>query len=90
MEWELDQMDVATTFMYAKLEEGTYVDITEGVVLVRGEGRVWKLRKCLYDLKQSPMSLVRSLMYLVVCTRFGLAMVVFAHGWFCGNPQLEH
>ena len=43
MGWELDQMDVATSFLYAKLVEETYVDIPEGVVLVRGEGRVWKL-----------------------------------------------
>ena len=49
--WELDQMDVATAFLYAKLEEDNFVDIPEGVVPV-GEGdRVWKLRKCLYGLK---------------------------------------
>ena len=51
---ELDQMGVAIAFLYAKLEEETYVDIPEGVVPL-GEGdRVRKLRKCLYDLKQSP------------------------------------
>ena len=54
MGWELDQMDVATAFLYAKLEEGTFVDILEGVA-PDGEGdRVWRLRKCLYGLKQSP------------------------------------
>ena len=54
MGWELDQMDVATAFLYAKLEEETFVDIPEGVVPT-GEGdRVWRLRKCLYGLKQSP------------------------------------
>lgn len=54
MGWELDQLDVATAFLYAKLEEENFVDILEGVVPV-GEGNcVWKLRKCLYGLKQSP------------------------------------
>ena len=51
---ELDQMDVTTTFLYAELEEETYVEIPEGVAQV-GEGdRVWRLWKCLYGLKQSP------------------------------------
>ena len=51
--WQLDQMDVTTAFLYAKLEEETYVDIPEGVA-PGGEGKVWRLRKCLYGLKQSP------------------------------------
>ena len=41
MGWELDRMDVATAFQYAKLEEETYVDIPKGVVPVRvGVNRV--------------------------------------------------
>ena len=47
-------MDVATAFLYADFEEETYVEIREGVVPVEGANRVWKLRKCLYGLKQSP------------------------------------
>ena len=35
--WELDQMDVATAFLYAYLEEETYVEILEGVAAVGGE-----------------------------------------------------
>ena len=47
-------MDVTTAFLYAELEEETYVEIPEGVDQV-GEGdRVWRLWKCLYGLKQSP------------------------------------
>ena len=37
----LDHMDVATVFLYAKLEEETYGDNPEGVALVGGEGKVW-------------------------------------------------
>ena len=54
MGWELDQMDVATAFLYAKLEEETFVDIPEGAVPVGEGNRVWKFRKCMYGLKQSP------------------------------------
>ena len=47
-------MDVATAFLYADLEEETFVDILEGVALV-GEGdMLWRLRKCLYGLKLEP------------------------------------
>ena len=43
-------MDVAIAFLYAELEEETFVEIPEGVALV-GEGDiVWRLRKCLYGL----------------------------------------
>ena len=52
--WKLDQMDVATAFLYADLEEETYVEIPEEVAAVGGGDRVWRLRKCLYGLKQSP------------------------------------
>lgn len=62
MGWELDQMEVATAFAkfvhfiraYAKLEEETFVDLAKVVAPVGEGNRVWKLRKCLYGLKQSP------------------------------------
>ena len=50
--WKFDQMDVSTAFLYAELEEETYVEIPEGISGVAG--KVWKLLKCLYGLKQSP------------------------------------
>ena len=50
--WNFDQMDVSTAFLYADLEEETFVEVPEGVSGV--EGMVWRLLKCLYGLKQSP------------------------------------
>ena len=50
--WNFDQMDVSTAFLYAELEEETFVEIPEGVSGV--EGMVWRLLKFLYGLKQSP------------------------------------
>ena len=37
----LDHMDVATAFLYAKLEEETYGDNPKGMAPVGGEGKVW-------------------------------------------------
>ena len=45
-------MDVTTAFLYAELEEETYVEIPEGVAQVGKGDIVWRLRKCLYGLKQ--------------------------------------
>ena len=40
MGWQLNQMDVATAFVYADLEEETFVEIPEGVALVGEEDMV--------------------------------------------------
>ena len=47
--WNFDQMDVSTAFLYADLEEETFVEVPEGVSGV--EGIVWRLLKFLYGLK---------------------------------------
>ena len=50
---EMHQMDVTTAFLYAPLEEEVYMERPEGTV-EEGDGRVMRLLKCLYGLKQSP------------------------------------
>ena len=54
MGWELDSISVATTFLYAELEEETFPEIPEGVGPVGGDGRVWRLKKRMYGMKKSP------------------------------------
>ena len=51
---EMHLMDVTTTFLYAPLEEEVYMEQPEGTVLPGNEGKVMRLLKCLYGLKQSP------------------------------------
>ena len=43
-----------TAFLYAPLEEEVYMEQPEGTVEEGDEGKVMRLLKCLYGLKQSP------------------------------------
>ena len=51
---QMHQMDVTTAFLYAPLDEEVYMEQPEGTVFPGGEGKVMRLLKCLYGLKQSP------------------------------------
>jgi hypothetical protein len=51
---EVEQMDVKTTFLHGDLEEEIYMKQPEGFVVKGKKELVCKLKKSLYDLKQSP------------------------------------
>ena len=51
---EFDQLDVKTAFLHGDLKEKIYISQPEGFKVVGEEDRVYKLKKSLYDLKQSP------------------------------------
>ena len=50
----IHQMDVTTAFLYGELKEEIYLQLPEGFTHPDQEGKVWRLRKSLYGLKQSP------------------------------------
>ena len=54
--WDLhlEQMDVKTTFLHGDLEEQIYMQQPEGFSQPRHEHLVFRLKKSLYGLKQSP------------------------------------
>jgi hypothetical protein len=52
-DWHIHQMDVKTAFLLRDLDEEIYMEIPEGFVLRDAQGKVWKLLKSLYGLKQS-------------------------------------
>jgi hypothetical protein len=49
--WYPQQMDVNSAFLYGTLKEEIYMELPEGF---RESGKVCRLRKCIYGLKQSP------------------------------------
>jgi len=53
-DWELDQMDVKTAFLYGDLEEQIFMQQPEGFEVGSKGEKVCLLHKSLYGLKQSP------------------------------------
>ena len=49
-DWEIEQMDVKTAFLYGDIDEDIWIELPTGC----GVSRTAKLRKALYGLKQSP------------------------------------
>eukprot|EP00253_Pinus_taeda_P025977 PITA_25977 len=53
-DFEVEQMDVKTTFLHEDLEEEIYMKQPKGFAVKDKKELVWKLKKSLYGLKQSP------------------------------------
>jgi len=52
--WKIYQLDVKLAFLNDFLEEEIYVEQPLGYIEAENEGKVYKLKKALYDLKQAP------------------------------------
>jgi len=53
-DWPLYQLDVKNAFLHGDLEGEVYMEIPPGFTTAETEGKVLRLRKSLYGLKQSP------------------------------------
>lgn len=54
MDWGLHQLDVKNAFLNGDLEEEVYIEIPSSLESEKNRNKVYKLRKSLYELKQSP------------------------------------
>ena len=50
--WEIKALDVKTAFLYGELKEDLYMEQPEGFIIKGHEGKVYKLKKAFYGLKQ--------------------------------------
>ncbi|KAK8593575.1 hypothetical protein V6N12_045652 [Hibiscus sabdariffa] len=55
-DYEIWQMDVKTAFLHGKLEEDVYMTQPEGFVTPKNVGKVYKLQRSIYGLKQASRS----------------------------------
>ena len=53
--WDLHQLDIKNTFLHDDLQEEVYMEQPPGFVAQGEIGKVCRLRKSLYGLKQSPV-----------------------------------
>jgi hypothetical protein len=54
MGWKIHQMDVKTTFLNGIIEEDMYIEHSKGFEVYERYSHVCKLRRALYELKQTP------------------------------------
>ena len=52
--WQIHHLDVKTAFLHGDLKEEVFVSQPQGYELKGQEGKVYKLRKALYGLRQAP------------------------------------
>ena len=54
-DWELEALDVKTSFLFGKLDEEIYMDQPKGFVIRGQEKKIYRLRKAIYSLKQAAL-----------------------------------
>ena len=52
-DWDVDHMDVKTAYLYGELDEDIYVTPPSNLTTPENKGKVWKLKKAIYGLKQA-------------------------------------
>ncbi|KAJ9558569.1 hypothetical protein OSB04_013183, partial [Centaurea solstitialis] len=84
-DWVLHQLDVKNAFLHGDLHEEVYMEQPPGFVAQGESGRVCKLRKSLYGLKQSPRAWFGR--FNAVVTEFGLRRSSYDHSVFFASSS---
>eukprot|EP00253_Pinus_taeda_P007092 PITA_07092 len=90
-DFEVEQMDVKTTFLHGDLEEEIYMKQPEGFAVKGMKELCPKTQEEEEDMSHVPYaSAVGSLMYVMVCTRPDIAHAVGVLSIFMSKPGKEH
>ena len=84
--WDLHQLDIKNVFLHDDLQEEVYMEQPPWFVPQREKMRVYRLRKSLYDLKQSPCTWFSKFSQAV--EEFGMQKSKFDHFVFYRNSNL--
>ena len=68
--YELEQLDIKTAFLYGELEEDIYMNQPKGFVIHVKENLVYRLKKSLFCLKQSPRQWYKTFDSFMLSHRF--------------------
>eukprot|EP00253_Pinus_taeda_P017555 PITA_17555 len=92
-DFEVEQMDVKTTFIHEDLEEEIYMKQPEGFAMKGKKEMVCKLKKSLvprHKKRKRTCPVFGSLMYAMVCTRPDIAHEMGVLSRFTSKPRKEH
>eukprot|EP00253_Pinus_taeda_P007189 PITA_07189 len=90
-DFEVEQMDVKTTFLHGDLEEETYMKQPKGFAVKGKKELCPKTQEEKEDMSHVPhASVVDSLMYAMVCTRPNIAHAVGVLSKFMSKPGKDH
>ncbi|KAK9063841.1 hypothetical protein SSX86_017713 [Deinandra increscens subsp. villosa] len=78
--WDLYQLDIKNAFLHGDLQEEVYIEQPPGFVAQGESGKVCRLKKSLYGLKQSPRAWFGK--FNKVVTEFGLRRSSYDHSVF--------
>ena len=84
--WDLHQLDIKNVFLHGNLQEEVYMEQPPGFVAQGEIGRVCRLRKSLYGLKQSPRAWLGKFGQAV--KEFGMQKTKSDHFVFYRNSSL--
>lgn len=84
-DWVLHQLDVKNAFLHGDLHEEVYMEQPPGFVAQGESGKICKLRKSLYGLKQSPRAWFGR--FNAVVTEFGLRRSSYDHSVFYNSSS---
>ena len=83
--WDLHQLDIKNVFLHGDLQEEVYIEQPLGFVAQREIGKVCRLRKSLYGLKQSPRAWFGNFNQAI--KKFGMQKSKFDHSVFYKNSN---
>jgi hypothetical protein len=88
-DWEIEQVDVKSAYLYAPLKEKVYMKAPPGILKPGEEGKVLRVLKCLYGLKQAGRGWYKE-MSRVFTTELGFTRSAVDHSIFYRRSGEEH